>query len=91
MNGSRPSFDPLEVGFAIELDTGAVEQRLVRTRTERITNGDQEAREDETRNAVGKPTADHSRDLNEGAEDQAATISELVSEPASRDLESHEK
>ena len=91
VNGARASFDFLEFAFAIELDACAIEQRLIGARSECVANRNEQAREDQTGNAIGKPTADHSRNLDERAEDQASTIAKLVSEPARRDFESHEQ
>ena len=91
MNGARARFDSLEFAFAIQRDARAIEQCLVRARPECVADCHQQAGEDKTHDPISEPAADHAGNLDQRAEYQTSTISELVSKPAGGDLQRHQE
>ena len=87
----RLPLDSLEVGFTIERETGAVEERLIGARPKCVPERHQQARGEHTGHTLAQPTQKHADDLNGRSCDEALSMAELICEPAGRDLERHER
>src|SRR5262249_22957571 len=86
--GSR--LDLLKIVCAAERDAGSIDERLIRARSKRIADGDEDAGGDQPRHTRTEPAAQHPDNLRAGADDETETMTVPIGQPAGRHFKQHE-